>query len=78
MGAWTPDEANQSFTWRELWGTHLVLSSFAQQLQGKEVTHRTDNKNVKLVLRIGNSSRLIHDEVIAIFKQCRKWAIRLY
>ena len=78
MGAWTPDEANQSSTWRELRGTHLVLSSFAQQLQGKEVRHRTDNKNVESVLQIGSPSKLIHDEVIAIFKLCQKWTIRLY
>ena len=76
MGAWTPDEANQSSTWRDLRGTHLVLSCFAQQLQGKEVRHRTDNKNVESVLQIGSPSKLIHKEVIAIFKLCRKWAIR--
>ena len=75
MGTWTPDEANQSSTWRELRGTHMVLSSFAPQLQGKEVRHRTDNKNVESVLQIGSSSKLIHDEVLAIFKLCRKWAI---
>ena len=78
MGAWTPDEANQSSTWRELRGAHLVLSSFAQQLQGKEVRHRTDNKKVESVLQIGSPSKLIHDEVIAIFKLCQKWTIRLY
>ena len=75
MGAWTPDDANKSSTWRELQGTHLVLSSFDQQLQGKEVRHRTDNKNAELVLQIGSPSKLINDEVIAIFKLCRKWAI---
>ena len=72
MGTWTPDEAIQSSTWRELRGTHMVLSSFAPQLQGKEVRHRTDNKNVESVLQIGSSSKLIHDEVLAIFKLCRK------
>jgi len=70
MGAWTPDEANQTSTWRELRGTHLVLSSFAQQLQGKEVRHCTDNKNVESVLQISSPSKLIHDEVIAIIKLC--------
>ena len=50
MGAWTADEANQSSAWREIRGTYLVLSSFAQKLQGKEVRLRTDNKNVESVL----------------------------
>ena len=56
----------------------MVLSSYAPQLQGKEVRHRTDNKNVESVLQIGSSSKLIHDEVLAIFKLGRKWAIQLY
>ena len=77
MGTWTPHEANQSSTRRELPGTNTVLSSFAPQLQGKEVRHHTDNKNVELVLQIG-SSKPIHDEILANFKLCRKRAIRLH
>ena len=77
-GSWTVQEAEQSSTWRELRATHLVLLSYADQFHGKEVRHRTDNKNVELVLQIGSSSKLIHEEVIAIYKLCRKFAIRLY
>lgn len=77
-GSWTPEEAEQSSTWRELRATHLVLLSYVDQFHGKEVRHRTDNKNVELVLQIGSSSKLIHDEVIAIYKLCRQNAIRLY
>ena len=77
-GSWTPEEAKQSSTWRELRGTYLVLLSYAKQFHGKEVRHRTDNKNVELVLQIGSSSKVIHDEVIAIYKLCRQHAIRLY
>ncbi|CAB4014734.1 Hypothetical predicted protein [Paramuricea clavata] len=77
-GSWTPEEAKQSSTWRELRGTYLVLLSYAKQFHGKFVRHRTDNKNVELVLQIGSSSKLIHDEVIAIYKLCQQHAIRLY
>lgn len=38
----------------------------------------TDKKNGELVLQIGSSSKVIHDEVIAIYKLCRQHAFRLY
>ena len=77
-GSWTPEEAKWSSTWWELRATYLVLLSYVNQLCGKEVRHRTDNKNVELVLQIGSSSKLIHNEVMAIYKLCRQHAICLY
>ena len=78
LGTWSPEEAEQSSTWRELRASYLVLLSYAEQLQGKEVRHRTDNRNVESVMQIGSSTKLIHNEVVAIYKVCRQWAIRLY
>ena len=48
VGKRSVDESSKSSTFRELRATGLVLKSFAPLLRGKEVLHRTDNKNTEM------------------------------
>ena len=45
-GQWSPVEARQSSTWRELKAVDQVLRSFAEKLAGHRVKWFTDNQNV--------------------------------
>ena len=55
-GQWTRDEAQCSFTWRELRAVRLVLESFSPQLQNKRIKWFTDNQ---LVL-CGSKKPILH------------------
>jgi hypothetical protein len=76
-GNWSPDEELKSSTWRELRATHLLLASFLPEIQGKDVRHRTDNKNVESILQIGSRNRELHDEAVALYKLCHQFGVRL-
>ena len=45
-GEWSPDEAKQSSTWRELRAIKMVLESFQSKLKHERVHWFTDNQNV--------------------------------
>ena len=60
VGNWSVDESSKSSTFRELRATGLVLKSFAPLLRGKEVLHRTDNKNTEIILSIGSRKSDLH------------------
>ena len=77
VGSWSVDESNKSSTFRELWATGLVLKSFAPLLRGKEVLHRTDNKNTEIILSIGSRKSDLHNEAVNIYRLCREFNIRL-
>ena len=75
MGNWSVEESKMSSTFRELRATSLVLQSFAPQLRGKEVLHRTDNKNTEIILSVGSRKTDLRNE--AVDKLCRSFDIRL-
>lgn len=77
VGSWSVDESNKNSTFRELWATGLVLKSFAPLLRGKEVLHRTDNKNTEIILSIGSRKSDLHNEAVNIYRLCREFNIRL-
>ena len=77
VGNWSAEESKMSSTFRELRATSLVLQSFAPQLRGKEVLHRTDNKNTEIILSVGSRKAVLHNEAVNIFKLCRSFDIRL-
>ena len=72
MGNRSVEESKMSSTFRELRTTSLALQSFAPQLQGKEVLHRTDNKNTEIIHKAD-----LHNEAVDIYKLCRSFDIRL-
>ena len=53
-GQWSPVEAGQSSTWRELKAVDQVLRSFAERLAGHRVKWFTDNQNVVRIVQSGS------------------------
>jgi hypothetical protein len=76
-GNWSPDEELKSSTLRELRATHLLLASYFPEIQGKDVRHWTDNKNVESILQIGSRNRELHDEPEALYHLCHQFGVRL-
>ena len=77
VGSWSIDESNKSSTFRELQATGLVLKSLAPLLRGKEVLHRTDNKNTEIILSMGSRKPNLHNEAVNIYRLCTEFNIRL-
>lgn len=77
VGSWSVDKSKKSSTFRELRATSLVLESFAPQLRGKEVLHRTDNKNTEIILSLASRKADLHNEAVNIYRLCREFNIRL-
>ena len=77
-GNWSPDEELKSSTLRELPATHLLLASFFPEIQGKDVRHRTDSKNVESILQIGSRNRELLDEPVALYHLCHQFRVRLH
>ena len=75
--SWSKEESIQSSTFRELRAARLVLASFATQLAGKEVRHRTDNQSAERIMTVGSRIRELHEEAIKIYRICRQHDIRL-
>lgn len=75
VGSWSEEEARGSSTFRELRGARRVLESFAPQRKGREVLHRTDNKNAKTILSVGSHTKNLHQEAVMIYELCRKYNI---
>ena len=67
----------KSSTFREVNAIRLVLESFCEEVRGKEVLHRTDNKNAELVLSVGSRNKELHHETVAVYKLCRELTMRL-
>jgi len=55
----------------------LVLESYGKDLQGKEVCHRTDNKNAEIIMSVGSRVPDLHLEAVLVYKLCRELNIRL-
>ena len=73
-GCWSSADCLKSSTFREVKAIRLVLESYCE---GKEVLHRTDNKNAELVLSVGSHNKELHQEAVAVYKLCRELNMRL-
>ena len=76
-GSWLEEEKLKSSTWRELRATHLVLKSFLADIRGKDVRHRTDNRNVVSILQVGSRNKELHNEAVALYQLCHQFGVRL-
>ncbi len=76
-GQWSPEEAVQSSTWRELCGMRLVLESVASKLANSRVHWFTDNQNVSHILTVGSRKCHLQDEALRVFYLAVKFDIRL-
>ena len=52
--SWSEEESGRSSTFRELRAIRYVLESYSDDLRGKEVCHRTDNRNAEIILSVGS------------------------
>ena len=76
-GSWSAGEELRSSTWRELRATRFVLESLVNDIQGKVVRHRTDNKNVETILHVGSRNRDLHDEAVTLYQLCHRFGVSL-
>ena len=76
-GSWSGEESGKSSTFREVAAIRHVLESFADEVRGKDVLHRTDNKNAEIVLSVGSRNKELHMEAVAVYRLCRELGMRL-
>ena len=76
-GCWSSADCMKSSTFREVKAIRLVLESYSEEVRGKEVLHRTDNKNAELVLSVGSRNKELHREAVTVYKLCRELNMRL-
>ena len=55
----------KSSTFREVKAIRWVLESCSEEVRGKEVLHRTDNRNVEVVVSVGSRNKELHQEAVA-------------
>ena len=77
QGMWSPEEAKQSSTWRELVAVGRVLDSVAGRLCNARVRWFTDNQNVVRILQVGSRKPHLQVEALRVFRFCIKYNIRL-
>ena len=65
-GSWSGEESRKSSTFREVAAIRHVLGSFADEVRGEDVLHRTDNKNAEIVLSVGSGNKELHMEAVAV------------
>ena len=63
FGQWSPEEAAQSSTWRELTAVYRVLHSMAAKLHDSHVRWYTDNQNVVRILQVGSGKEHLQIKV---------------
>ena len=68
VGSWSEEESGRSSTFRELRAIQYVLESYSDDLRGKEVCHRTDNRNAEIILSVGCRIPDLHREVVLVYK----------
>ena len=76
-GNFSLNEANKSYTWRELKGTLNVLTSSVEILHSQILKCHTDNKNVVKVLSRGSRKSDLQELVVDIFKFCIRHNVQL-
>ena len=65
-GCWSSADCMKSSTFWEVKAIRLVLESYSQEVRGKGVLHRTDNKNAEVVLSVGSRNKELHQEALAV------------
>ena len=76
MGSWSEEESGRSSTFHELRAIWYVLESYSEDLRGKEVCHRTDNRNAE-IMSVGSRVPDLHREAVMVYKLCRELNILL-
>ena len=76
-GQWSPEEATQSSTWRELCGVQRVLESIAGSLKNERLRWFTDNQNVVRILTVGSKKPQLQTLALNILSVCLGNQIRL-
>ena len=69
-GQWSPKDARQSSTWRELCAVRLVLEAFQSKLENEWVRWFTDNQNVVRIMQCGSRLPVLQAEALKIFSAC--------
>lgn len=77
VGSWSEEESGRSSTFRELRAIRYVLESYSGDLRGKEVCHRTDNRNAEIIMSVGSRIPDLHREAVLVYKLCHELNIRL-
>jgi len=77
-GCWSSADCMKSSTFRKV-KARLVPESYSKEVHvaGKEVLHRTENKNTELFLSVGSCNKEYIREAVAVYKLCRELNIRL-
>ena len=76
-GHWSPEEAAQSSTWRELRAVRLVLEAFQARLENERVRWFTDNQNVVRIVQYGSRQPALQAEALKIFSACVRHHIHI-
>ena len=77
QGSWSPEEAIQSSTWRELVAVSRVLISIASKLRNMRVRWFSDNQNVVRILQVGSRKPHLQEQAMKVFETCISYQIRL-
>ena len=76
--AFSPEEKKESSTYCELLALRdIYLSDSTLDLKDQVVRHLTDNKSVKIIMRIGSSVPKLQDMAFSIFKKCKELNLTL-
>ena len=70
-------KSDRSSTFRELRAIRYVLESYSSDFRGKEVCHRTDNRNAEIIMSVGSRVPDLHREAVLVSKICCELNIRL-
>ena len=76
-GVWSPEEAKQSSTWRELVAVKRVLLSVVDKLNNSRIRWFTDNQNVARILMVGSGKGQLQAEALKIFALSMSRAIHI-
>lgn len=77
QGQWSPEQAKQSSTWRELKAVGMVLESLGRKLANSRVRWLTDNQNVVRILEVGSRKCDLQREVVKVFKLMCQYQIHI-
>ena len=77
QGQWSPEQAKQSSTWRELKAVGMVLESLGHKLSNSRVRWLTDNQNVVRILEVGSRKCDLQREVLRVFKLMCQYQIHI-
>ena len=76
VGSWSEEESGRSSTFHELRAIQYVLESYSDNLRGKEVCHRNDNRNAEIILSVGSQIPDLHRKAVLVYKLCRELKVK--